>query len=37
MGLKYIRARLEESFAGMWKLDYTLDNEQWEVTIVIEQ
>jgi len=37
MGLKYIRARLEESFAGKWALDYTLDNEQWEVTIVIEQ
>ena len=37
MGLKYIRARLEESYAGRWALDYALDNELWEVTIVIDQ
>ncbi|MCK5148883.1 histidine kinase [bacterium] len=35
MGLKYIKARLQESFPGKWKLDYTLDNDQWNVMIVI--
>ncbi len=36
MGLKYIKARLNESFSDNWSLDYTLDDEQWKVTIVIE-
>ena len=36
MGLKYIKARLNESFFDKWSLDYTLDDDQWKVTIVIE-
>lgn len=36
MGLKYIKARLNESFFDKWSLDHTLDDEQWKVTIVIE-
>lgn len=36
MGLQYIKARLNESFLDRWKLDYSLDDEQWKVTIVIE-
>jgi histidine kinase len=36
MGLKYIKARLNESFCDNWSLDYTLDDDQWKVTIVIE-
>ena len=35
MGLQYIKARLNESFSGNWKLDHTLDEEEWKVTIVI--
>ncbi|MBU8870594.1 MAG: histidine kinase [Gemmatimonadales bacterium] len=37
MGLKYIRARLNESFFDKWSVDHTLDDDQWKVTIVIEQ
>lgn len=37
MGLKYIKARLQESFPDKWTLDYTLDDEQWDVIIVIEK
>lgn len=36
MGLKYIKARLNESFKDNWSLDYSLDDEQWKVTIAIE-
>ena len=36
MGLKYIKARLNESFFDKWELDCTLDDDQWNVTIVIE-
>ena len=36
MGLKYIKARLNESYFDKWNLDYALDNEQWKVTIAIE-
>lgn len=36
MGLKYIKARLNESYLNDWSLDYTLDDEQWKVTIVIK-
>ncbi len=36
MGLKYIKARLNESFADNWSLDSTLDGGQWKVTIAIE-
>lgn len=35
MGLKYIKARLNESYANKWSLDYALDDEQWKVTIAI--
>jgi len=35
MGLKYIKARLNESYADNWRLDYVLDDEQWKVTIAI--
>ena len=37
MGLKYIKARLNESYFNAWSLDYTLDDEQWKVTIVIKK
>lgn len=36
MGLKYIKARLNESYLNAWSLNYTLDDEQWKVTIVIK-
>lgn len=36
MGLKYIKARLNESYLNKWSLDCALDHEQWKVTIVIE-
>jgi len=35
MGLKYIKARLQESFPNKWDLDYMLNDDQWNVTIVI--
>ena len=35
MGLQYIKARLNESYSDKWKLDYTLDDELWKVTIAI--
>jgi hypothetical protein len=34
-GLKYIRARLEESFAGNWKLNETQSADEWVTTITI--
>jgi Histidine kinase len=37
MGLKYIKARLNESFPGHWTLDCSLDDQQWIVTIVIQR
>ncbi len=33
MGLKYVRARLEESFSGKWGLDYGRENGNWYVNI----
>lgn len=33
MGLRYIQARLEESFPGQWNLKYGLRQEYWEVKI----
>jgi Histidine kinase len=36
MGLKYIKARLNESYFDKWSLDYSLDDDLWKVTIVIE-
>jgi hypothetical protein len=35
MGIKYIKARLEESYPGKWNLYYKLKNDLWEVTILI--
>ncbi len=35
MGLKYVRARLEESYPERWDLKYGLNNKHWEVTITI--
>ena len=35
MGLRYVKARLEESYPGEWELDYALTDEQWNVTIRI--
>ena len=34
-GMKYIEARLEESFQGLWKLSSHRVNEGWEVVIDI--
>jgi hypothetical protein len=36
MGLKYIKARLNESYSNKWSLDCTLDDDQWKVVIVLE-
>jgi Histidine kinase len=36
MGLKYIKARLNESYLDKWSLGCTLDDEQWKVTITID-
>ena len=35
MGLKYVRARLEESAPGNWRLDYGVRDGLWEVTIAL--
>jgi sensor histidine kinase YesM len=35
MGLKYIRARLEESYPGKWNLTYGIKGSSWEVQISI--
>ncbi len=35
MGLAYVRARLEESSPGRWKIDYGLKGDVWAVTIRI--
>jgi len=35
MGLKYVRTRLEESFPGLWELDYGLKDGLWRVRIFI--
>ena len=34
-GMKYIEARLEESFPGLWKLSSQRVNDGWEVVIDI--
>jgi len=35
MGLKYVRARLEERYPGQWNLRYGMHGEKWEVIIGI--
>ncbi|MCX6165079.1 MAG: hypothetical protein NTU73_09540, partial [Ignavibacteriae bacterium] len=35
MGLKYVKARLEENFGKNWELSYGLKNDKWEVIIII--
>jgi len=35
MGLKYVKARLEENFGKNWKMSYGLKNDKWEVIIII--
>jgi hypothetical protein len=37
MGLKYVRARLEESFPSRWTLTYGLHENQWQVLITIKK
>ncbi len=36
MGLRYVRARLEEAYPGKWRLDYGLKQDAWIVQIEIE-
>ena len=36
MGLKYVRARLEECYASHWEMEYGFNEGQWEVTITID-
>jgi len=33
MGLRYVKARLEESYPGRWELESALDDDLWRVTI----
>ena len=35
MGLKYVRARLEECYTSNWEMEYGLKKGQWEVTITV--
>ena len=37
MGLKYVRARLEERYPGQWNLRYGLHGDKWEVVIGISR
>ena len=37
MGIKYIKARLEESYRGKWEIHYGLKNGYWEVEIIIKK
>ena len=37
MGMKYIKARLEESYQGRWELHYGLKKDYWETEIVIKK
>jgi LytS/YehU family sensor histidine kinase len=36
MGMKYVRARLEESYPSRWELEYGLNGTHWEVCITIK-
>jgi LytS/YehU family sensor histidine kinase len=35
LGLKYVKARLEESYPGRWRLDYGVREGFWDVKIVV--
>jgi sensor histidine kinase YesM len=37
MGLKYVKARLEENFCKNWELAYGINNGKWEVIIIIKK
>jgi len=37
MGLKYIKARLQESYPGKWEISYGIKDNMWEVTILIKK
>ena len=37
MGMRYVKARLDESFPDKWKLTYGQNNNLWEVNIMIKQ
>jgi LytS/YehU family sensor histidine kinase len=37
LGLKYVKARLEERYPGKWEMAYGLNDNKWEVTIKIKQ
>jgi LytS/YehU family sensor histidine kinase len=37
MGMRYVKARLEESYSGRWDLQFGLVNDLWEVTIYISE
>lgn len=37
MGLKYVKARLEERYPHRWQMDYGLRSDGWEVNIIIAQ
>jgi hypothetical protein len=35
IGLKYVKTRLEELYPGRWKLDVSIIDDQWQVTITL--
>jgi sensor histidine kinase YesM len=37
LGLKYVKARLEERYPGKWEMAYGLNDNKWEVTIKIKR
>jgi LytS/YehU family sensor histidine kinase len=37
LGLSYIKARLEESFPGKWKIEYGMNGGFWETKIRLEK
>ena len=36
MGIRYVKARLEEAYPGKWKFTYGVHDSKWVVDIVIE-
>ena len=37
MGLNYVKVRLEENYPGNWSITYGMENEFWEVKIIIRK
>jgi len=37
LGLRYIKARLEESYPGKWNMSYGINDKVWEVKIIIQR